>query len=61
MLANWVLLLDQLQRSTNALEQAVIQDQGRAMTAADLAYWTADIRRHTESVKLAARLLNGAL
>jgi hypothetical protein len=61
MLADWVLLLEQLQRSTDALEQAVIHDQGRAMTAADLAYWTADIRRHTESVKLAARLLNGAL
>jgi hypothetical protein len=61
MLASWVLLLEELKRSTAALEQAVIHDRGRAMTAADLAYWTADIRRHTESVKLAARLLNGAL
>jgi hypothetical protein len=61
MLASWVLLLDQLDRSVKALEQAVIRDKARPLVAADVAYWTSDIRRHAEAVKLAARMLSGAL
>lgn len=61
MLADWILLLERTDESIAALQTAVITGQTGTLTAAELAFWTGELRRHAEEIKLAARAIGTAL
>lgn len=58
MLASWVLTIDATRASLAALEQAVAAQEEAGFSLAQLSYWTAELNRHAEEVKLSARVLS---
>ncbi|CAA0105640.1 Uncharacterised protein [Halioglobus japonicus] len=61
LLARWVLLLDDLKDTVNALQTAVTTDREASFTAVELDFWATELRERAESVRFAAKVFTSNL